>query len=164
MDSAIAVILCSISILVLAMYGMKKLFIKEQTRKCLACEYTGTMRSWIGNNSGPQLLAVILLMFWLLPGLLFIAWAWGKYKCPRCGALGKNVTVAPPAASPAKKNCPFCAEEVMQEATLCRYCGRDFYQKPPVSIVKNMRAEQCPGCRTHIPEGAQACPMCGAKA
>ena len=25
-----------------------------------------------------------------IPGLIFMAWAWGKYKCPSCGAVGKN--------------------------------------------------------------------------
>jgi len=30
------------------------------------------------------------LLFFVIPGLIFIALLWGKYKCPHCGAIRKN--------------------------------------------------------------------------
>lgn len=64
---------------------------KPNERRCLACGNQGTMKTWLTNYSLPQALALILLLFYILPGLLFIAWAWGKYKCPHCGKVGENV-------------------------------------------------------------------------
>jgi hypothetical protein len=49
------------------------------------------MKSWLRNYSGPQAIALILLLFWILPGVIFIAWGWGKYKCPHCDKVGENV-------------------------------------------------------------------------
>lgn len=59
-------------------------------RRCTACGFTGQMKTWLRNYNGPQFLALILLLFWVLPGLLFIAWGWGKYKCPNCSKVGEN--------------------------------------------------------------------------
>lgn len=59
-------------------------------RRCLTCGHTGQMKTWLRNYSKPQAIAIILLFFYILPGLLFIGWAWGKYKCPHCGKVGEN--------------------------------------------------------------------------
>lgn len=59
-------------------------------RTCLVCQYKGEMKTWFGYN-GPQFIALVLLFCYVVPGLIFIAWGWGKYKCPKCGALAKNV-------------------------------------------------------------------------
>lgn len=59
-------------------------------RRCTRCGYIGKMKTWLNNYSGAQFIALILLLFYLIPGIIFIAWAWGKYKCPSCGALGLN--------------------------------------------------------------------------
>ena len=48
------------------------------------------MKTWLRNYNGPQFIAVVLLLFWIVPGLIFIAWGWGKHKCPNCGALDKS--------------------------------------------------------------------------
>lgn len=65
----------------------------KSLRKCLQCGYSGGMKTWLRWYSLPQLIAIVLLLAYMLPGIIFIAWAWGKYKCPKCGALAKNVQV-----------------------------------------------------------------------
>ena len=59
-------------------------------RRCLICGYKGPMKTWLSNYSLPQLIALIGLLCYFIPGVIFILWGWGKYKCPDCGALGKN--------------------------------------------------------------------------
>lgn len=59
------------------------------SRKCPNCGYIGPMKTWLGNYNWPQFFTIILLLFYILPGLLFIAWAWGKHKCPNCGHVGR---------------------------------------------------------------------------
>jgi predicted RNA-binding Zn-ribbon protein involved in translation (DUF1610 family) len=60
-------------------------------RKCTACGFVGQMKTWLKNYSGGQFIAIILLLFYVIPGLIFIAWGWGKYKCPNCGKVGESV-------------------------------------------------------------------------
>lgn len=60
-------------------------------RKCLQCGYIGQMKTWLKNYNLPQFIAIIGILFYLLPGIVFIGWGWGKYKCPSCGALAKNI-------------------------------------------------------------------------
>jgi len=57
----------------------------------MECGHVGHMKTWLRNYSLPQAIAVVLLLIWVLPGVLFIAWMRGKYKCPRCGNVGDNV-------------------------------------------------------------------------
>lgn len=59
--------------------------------KCLNCNYQGPMKTWMRNNSLPQFIAILLLLFCVIPGVIFIAYFWNKNKCPRCGAVGKTV-------------------------------------------------------------------------
>ncbi|MBW6487335.1 MAG: SHOCT domain-containing protein [Syntrophobacterales bacterium] len=59
-------------------------------RHCLVCGYEGKMKTWLSNYSAPQFIILLGLLFFIIPGLIFIALFWGKYKCPNCGAIGKN--------------------------------------------------------------------------
>jgi predicted RNA-binding Zn-ribbon protein involved in translation (DUF1610 family) len=62
----------------------------KNDRKCHQCGYVGPMKTWLRNYSFPQFIIIVGLLFYVLPGLIFWAWGWGKYKCPLCGALAKN--------------------------------------------------------------------------
>lgn len=59
-------------------------------RKCLACGHEGEMKTWLSNYTVPKLIAIAGFLLGYIPGLIFLAFYWGKFKCPSCGAVGKN--------------------------------------------------------------------------
>lgn len=59
-------------------------------RRCVECGFTGQMKNWLRGYSFPQMIAILLCLCWLVPGLVFIAWAWDKQKCPQCGKVAQN--------------------------------------------------------------------------
>jgi len=59
-------------------------------RKCITCGHEGEMKTWLSNYNTPKLIAVAGFLLGYIPGLIFLAIYWGKYKCPSCGAIGKN--------------------------------------------------------------------------
>lgn len=59
-------------------------------RKCLSCGYEGKMKTWIANYTAPKLILIAGFLLGYLPGLIFLAVYWGKYKCQNCGTVGKN--------------------------------------------------------------------------
>lgn len=65
----------------------------QSKRRCLECEFEGEMKTWLGNYNAPQAIGCLLMLFYVIPGIIFLAWGWGKYKCPQCGALGKNISL-----------------------------------------------------------------------
>jgi len=64
-------------------------------RKCLACGQELEMKTWISNYNAPKLIIFIGLLLGYIPGLIFLAFNWGKYKCPSCGEIGKNQVIEP---------------------------------------------------------------------
>ncbi len=61
----------------------------SSVRKC-ACGYEGEMKTWISNYKAPKFYFVLGFICGYIPGLIFLALYWGKYKCPTCGAVGKS--------------------------------------------------------------------------
>lgn len=97
-------------------------------RECLSCGFKGRMKTWLGNYGAPQFIVLLGILFFIIPGLIFIALFSGKYKCPSCGAIGKNKPLGEPASviiNIEVRKCPFCAESIKLEAVVCRYCQRD---------------------------------------
>jgi len=65
--------------------------VPEARRKCLSCGSIAIMKTWLRNYNVPQIILILGLLLYVIPGLIFLAWAWGKYRCPKCGAIGKSV-------------------------------------------------------------------------
>ena len=104
------------------------------TRRCLGCSYTGEMKSWLGNYILPQLIMLVLLLLYIIPGIIFIAWAHGKFKCPNCGVLRNTTDIASgvpvqlqdsQSAARVERACPWCAEQILVQAKICKHCRRD---------------------------------------
>ncbi len=87
----------------LSAWSKKKSFINSQAanndndldngssdRKCLNCGFEGGMKTWIPNYKAPKFYFVLGFICGYIPGLIFLALYWGKYKCPKCGAVGRN--------------------------------------------------------------------------
>ena len=62
----------------------------SSVRKCLSCGYEGEMKTWISNYKAPKYYCLLGFICGYIPGLIFLALYWGKYKCPSCGAVGKS--------------------------------------------------------------------------
>lgn len=59
-------------------------------QKCLKCGYQGQMKTWL-SSGGAKLIAIVLFLCYIIPGVIFVAYFWNKYKCPRCGAIGETI-------------------------------------------------------------------------
>jgi hypothetical protein len=85
------------------------------------------MKKWFPNYRLPQLIIVLLLIFYVIPSLFFIIWGWRKYKCPQCGGVTRNepMNITQEQENPPEglRTCPFCAEHVGNLDKKCRYCG-----------------------------------------
>jgi predicted RNA-binding Zn-ribbon protein involved in translation (DUF1610 family) len=59
-------------------------------RTCQKCGHNGEMKTWIAHYAAPKFILIAGFLLGYIPGLIFLALYWGKYKCPNCGAIGKN--------------------------------------------------------------------------
>jgi predicted nucleic acid-binding Zn ribbon protein len=58
------------------------------------------------------------------------------------------------------KKCPFCAEEIKQEAVFCRYCKRDLSGNKEAAI-SSIDTKKCPLCGKEMEKQAATCQACG---
>jgi hypothetical protein len=56
-------------------------------RKCRSCGYSGYMDLWFKKSFYSRLIAFILLLSGLVPGIVFIVWNRHKLICPNCGKI-----------------------------------------------------------------------------
>lgn len=62
-------------------------------RECCVCGYRGKMRTWFQSSGLPVVFLIIGLSLYIIPGLIFWMYAWGRIVCPRCGTMNKSITI-----------------------------------------------------------------------
>jgi len=55
----------------------------------------------------------------------------------------------PHSTAPATKKCPQCAEQVMAEATICRFCRHEFGQQPQQPASRVRERQMAEAARAH---------------
>lgn len=63
------------------------------------------------------------------------------------------------------KKCPFCAEMIKREASVCRFCGRDLDKSRRNNVALPVGAVECPTCGAslqirNLNLGSNICPEC----
>lgn len=61
------------------------------------------------------------------------------------------------------KTCPYCAEEILNEAKKCKFCKEDVsaFKEPKIKTPKQELMKTCPMCREEIKQDANKCKHCG---
>jgi hypothetical protein len=107
----------------------------------------------IARSKGRSAWGYFWISFFITPVLgILLAWALPVVKDRRDEDL---------LASPLNKKCPFCAEVIKGEARVCRFCGRELYQRvrSPDEIMAEARREGLPNATVNR---TQICPWCKA--
>jgi hypothetical protein len=108
------------------------------------CRQCGNRIRPVPGNKINKLLLVLLLCLYIIPGVIYWLWASNqKYAtCPRCKARDSAIPLNSPearwfaahdalASEPQpetrreERACPWCAEQVLKAARVCKHCGRD---------------------------------------
>jgi len=100
---------------------MIELFAKESV--CKDCGYTGNLRK---RSRANELIALILLLFFILPGLIYLIWGWSSRacRCPQCkgsnvipadSPVGRQLVQAPQASLKQSVHIPFLSEEKLRK-------------------------------------------------
>jgi len=87
------------------------------------------MKTWLSNYILPQFIVILGILFYVIPGLIFMGWGWGKFKCPKCDALAKNTAASANSQQQTvtreERECPWCAETILVAAKICKHCGKE---------------------------------------
>ena len=102
----------------------------KQIIRCPNCGYQGVASKWM-SGCGPRLLELFLILSLIIPWIIYKAFVWKKYQCPKCGntkveILGKQ-KLAGAKAGESTLNiipCPDCGGKVSKLAEKCPHCGR----------------------------------------
>lgn len=68
----------------------KRIFRPTRQGRCLVCGYQGPLSTVLQTMRG-GLLALLLLLAMLVPGVLYIIWRWNAPICPRCRSVNRAI-------------------------------------------------------------------------
>ena len=82
---------------------------------------------------GNSFITLVLLLCWIVPGIIYMAWRRGGKVCQKCKSTDVVYTASPKFQkefnqSTAETSCPFCKETIIKGAIKCKHCGSELSQ------------------------------------
>lgn len=106
--------------------GGRTLMFGSREYVCCAC---GTRGVPVKKLRGSTWITLLLLLFYLVPGLIYMIWRRGgrSHECAKCGS-SEVIPVDSPRANQIATpdthvKCPDCRELVLRDARKCKHCG-----------------------------------------